>query len=226
VQDRGAGVPFEHALRHERGHQGATHAVGVFVHQEHTVGVAVEGQAQVSSVLDHRALHVFLVAGIDRIRRVVGKGAVELHVQGDQLRGEPFEQLRDHQAGHAVRRVRDDGERSERVEVDESEEMPKVLLEHVPVLHPAAVSRRRGKVALGDGPDVQQARLLADGPGPGEAELQPVVLRGVVAGREHGPRDVQPAAGEIDHVRRSQPDVHDAGALRQDAAGERIGQRG
>src|ERR671914_303200 len=57
-----------------------------------------------------------------------------------------------------------------------------------------------GHTRLDGGADRGEAGVLADRGGPRPAELDPVVLRGVVAGGEHRARHAQRAGGEVEHV--------------------------
>ena len=78
VEDGGPGVLGQHGPGHQGGGERARHRLGPLVDEEDAVGVAVEGQADVGAVLEHRLLQVDEVLGLDRVGRVVGEGAVEL----------------------------------------------------------------------------------------------------------------------------------------------------
>ena len=95
------------------------------------------------------------------------------------------------------------------------------MLDHARRGHRRGAVHARRQVA-----DVAKARVLTDGGGPRAAELQPVVLRRVVAGGEHRPRQREPARGEVDQVGRGEPDVDHARALGRDPRDERLGERG
>ncbi len=69
-----------------------------------------------------------------------------------------------------------------------------------------------------------EARLLADGGGTGAAELDAVVLGGVVTGGEHRPGSVEPARREVDEVGGCQADVDDVGSCQHSTLGERRGE--
>ena len=58
------------------------------------------------------------------------------------------------------------------------------------------------------------------GPADRQAELDAVVAGGVVRGGEHGAGRVELAGGEVEHVGRGQPDVHDVESLAEHALGE------
>ena len=63
------------------------------------------------------------------------------------------------------------------------------------------------------------------GRAPSAAQLDPVVLGRVVAGRDHRARHVQAAAGVVQHVGRAEAALDHVGALGRGAPGERLGQR-
>ncbi len=69
--------------------------------------------------------------------------------------------------------------------------------------------------------DLLQAGLLADRRRAGPAELDAVVLRGVVARGEHRAGRVEAPGREVDEVGRSQADVGDVGAGERGAFDER-----
>ena len=62
------------------------------------------------------------------------------------------------------------------------------------------------------------------GRAPGQAELHAVVLRGVVRGREHRARRVEPAGREVHEVGGREAEVDDVDALGAHAVGERGGE--
>ena len=80
----------DHGGRHVAADEGA-----LLVDQEHAVGVAVERDAEVALVLDHRALQIENVLRLDRIGLVVGEGAIELEVERDDLARQAGEDPRD-----------------------------------------------------------------------------------------------------------------------------------
>ena len=69
--------------------------------------------------------------------------------------------------------------------------------------------------------DLDQPGLLADRRGAGPAELDAVVLRRVVAGREHRSRRVEPPRREVAHVGRRESDVGHVGTGEGHALDER-----
>ena len=70
--------------------------------------------------------------------------------------------------------------------------------------------------------DVGEPGVEADRDRFGAAHLDPVVLRGVVAGREHHPGQPEVAGREVEPVGRAQPDQHRVGAGPVGPARERL----
>ena len=99
--------------------------------------------------------------------------------------------------------------------VDERADVVGVLVEQLALL--VAAGLRPGVGARGAAPPRPSSRISAspvswpDGPGPGQAHLDPVVAGRVVRGREHRPGGVEPARGEVHHVGGGQPEVDDRG---------------
>jgi hypothetical protein len=128
-------------------------------------------------------------------------------------------------AAHAVAGVDDDLQRPQvRQARDQRLEVvavagQQVLLRDAPG---GPVGRRQPGVeeALGVGADLAQPALLAHRRGAGQAELDPVVLRRVVAGGEHRTGDVQRAGGVVEQVGRAEAGVDDVGALARRALRE------
>ena len=69
--------------------------------------------------------------------------------------------------------------------------------------------------------DLVQTGVRADRDGSGAAHLDPVIAGGVVARGEHGPGQVQAAAGEVDLVGGRETDLDHVDALAGRALGER-----
>ena len=94
-------------------------------------------------------------------------------------------------AAHAVAGVDDHLQRPHLREVDERAQEGCVVAEDVTLGHGAGLGLLAGEAvaAVEDGlaevADLRQAGVLADGAGAGTAQLDPVVLRRVVAGGEH-----------------------------------------
>ena len=74
------------------------------------------------------------------------------------------------------------------------------------------------------GLDLHQAGVLADRAGPRQAELDAVVLGGVVRGGEHRARSVELPGGEVHEVGGGQAEVDDVEPLGAHAVGERGGE--
>ena len=157
------------------------------VDEEHAVGVAVEREPDVGAEVEHRALEVLEVLGLDRIGGVVRERAVELAVEDRQRERQAFEHLR-------ARRARPCRWRCRRrplsgCSTDDVDERPHVLAERrragrrcstLPGDLAARRHARRDHLL-----DLREAGLLADRRGAGAAQLDAVVLRGVVARGEH-----------------------------------------
>ena len=118
-------------------------------------------------------------------------------------------------------------------DVDERADVVGVGVEHRTVLERRQTVRvELGRAAgahsseqgLGGGLDLGQPGVLADGPGAGQAELQPVVPGRVVGGGEHGAGRVEAAGGEVEQVGGGQPEIDDRPPLRPGAIGEGRGQ--
>jgi hypothetical protein len=227
-----------------RGHQGRdgarAHRVAPLVDDEAPVGVAVEGQADVGAVLDDGPLQVDQVGRVERVGLMVGEAAVELEVQRDdpqrQCRqpGRLLEHGRHGEPAHAVAGVDYDGQLAGTAQVDQPAQVGRVVGEQV-LLGDRAGRLDRGvpgvrallpgsEVLLGQLAHLGQPGVLTDRPRAGPAELDPVVLRRVVARREHRTGGVQDAGGVVQAVGGAQPDQDDVTAGRRDAFGESAGQ--
>ena len=193
------------------------------VDDEAAVGVAVEREAEVGAVLDDRALQVDEVRRVERVRLVVGEGAVELEVEGHDLErqrgraGRLAEHRGHREPAHSVAGVDDDLQRADAAEVDERAEVARVVAEDVDALDAAGCrdgvdARRRGSrrpVA-----DRRESGVERDALRTGARELDAVVGGRVVARGEHRRRGVHRAGGEVALVGRAQADRHHVGAAR------------
>ena len=185
------------------------------VDEEHPVGVAVEGEADVGADLEHPGLEVAQVLGLDRIGRVVREGAVELAVQDLEVDRQALEHGRHDEAAHAVGRVGHDLERAQRrpstKERTWSAKARSRSSDSRPPAGPVAGGTPSAAIALiSRRPDV-----LADRPGAGQAQLDAVVLGGVVRRREHRAGGVEGAGREVHEVGGGQAEVDDVEALRR-----------
>ena len=165
---------------------------------------------------------------------MVGEVAVELGEEDLHLEGQPLEDLGGHQAAHPVGRVGHHLQGTQRPTCRRTSARGRRRRRAPSAARSGA---QRGRVGsggpsaaplveqrLGRGLDLGQAGVAADGAGPGQAELQPVVPGRVVGGGEHGPGGVEAAGGEVEQVGRGEAEVDDVGALGPGAEGERLGQ--
>ena len=222
----------------EGGDGARAHRLAALVDDEAPVGVAVEGEAEVGAVLADRGLEVDEVLRVEGVGLVVGEGAVELEVQGDdgeRQRVEPGTGAQDGRHGvaaHAVAGVDDDGEGR----MPDRSTRPRGRRRSRPRTSRSVGARAAARWAGGGGGDVAgedplgevadlgEAGVLADGAGAGAAELDAVVLGGVVARGEHGAGQVEGAAGVVEAVGAGQADERDVDASAADAVGEGRGQ--
>jgi len=207
VHDSLTRMPVEYSRGDDRGGRRATHGLSGIVDEEHAIRVAVEGEAYVGADIEHGALEVFEVLELDRIRGVIGEGAVEIAVENGERERQSFEHLRHHEAAHAVRGVGDDHERFQRGDVYERTHVIAEGLEEVDVLDPARDLAARGHTGRDHLLDLREAGLLAHRRGAGPAELDAVVLRRIVAGREHRAGRIELARREVDDVGGAKADV-------------------
>ena len=75
----------QHHVGDDRRGERAGDELALVVDEEHPVGVAVEGEADVGAGLEHPGLEVDQVLGLDGVGRVVREGAVELAVEDVEL---------------------------------------------------------------------------------------------------------------------------------------------
>ena len=217
---------LEHRGCDERGRERPRHARAGLVDEEHPVRVAVERQADVRAHLAHLGGEIDQVLGLDRVRGVVGKGPVELLIEVLDLEGQWAEHEGGDEPAHPVGRVRDDVQRPQSGGVDEPPDVGRPGLEQVE-------NARGREVAacglldelLGQRLDLDEAALLSHRTGARQAQLDPVVLRGVVRRREHRRGAVEVARGEVDKVRRAHAEVDDLGPACSDALGKRARER-
>ena len=182
--------------RDDRGGGRAADRLALVVDEEHAVGVAVEREADVGAEVEHRALEVLQVLGLDRVGGVVRERAVELAEEHGQRRTAGLRTPSGTTSPPmplAVSATTLSGRSAD--DVDER-------------AHVLAERRRAGRRARpcpatsprDVTPDATislicvQAGLLADRRGAGAAQLDAVVLRGVVAGGEH-------RAGRVERAR-------------------------
>ncbi len=113
VDHLAAGLLLENRLGEQRGREVAGDELARVVDEEAAVGVAVVGDAEVGALLAHLLDDELAVLGQQRIRLVVRERTVGLEVAAHDLDlRQPLEHRRQHRAGHPVRRVDDDPQRS------------------------------------------------------------------------------------------------------------------
>ncbi len=164
-----AAVAREFAGGDQGGDGGGGDRFAALVDDEAAVGVAVEGEAEVGALLPDPLLQVDEVGRVERVGLVVGEGAVELEVQGDDGERQSGEDGRDGVAAHAVARVDDDLQRADAGDVDERAQVGRVVLEGVAAGDGAGggggLRGARAAPLLDKGADVGEAGVLADGGG-------------------------------------------------------------
>src|SRR6478752_3523306 len=224
------------ADRDEPGDGAGRDGLAVGVDDEAAVGVTVEGEADVGTVLTHGGLEVDEVGGVEGVGLVVREGAVELEVERDDLEwqlGQPAaraEHGRHRVAAHAVAGVDDDLERARTGQVDEAAQEGGVVTEQIARRHRAGTPGRVREAGptveqpLGEVADLGETRVLAHGAGRRPAQLDAVVLGRVVARREHGAGEVEGAAGVVEAVGRAEPDDGHVDAARGHTGGEGRGE--
>src|SRR5215204_5467387 len=158
---------------------------------------------------------------------MVGEGAVELEVHRHVLEGEALEDGRDHLAGHAVASVDDYLERPQILRVDEAEAVFGVVFCYVGLFDGARVLRCGRKVSPDDEvEDFAQASVAGEGDGVFAAELEAVVVFGVVRGGDHGAAGFSEVPhGEVQGVGRDELEVEHVGPSLRYAFNERLLQR-
>ena len=222
VVDHGpARVTIEQCRRHDRGRGRAGQGVAALVDEEHAIGVAVEGEPHVGAGLDAPgpAGRAGSPAGSGRrggsgtCRRAPGTAPRARRAgrgRPPARRGRPCRsRCRPRRAAVAGRRRRRRSGRGRR-------------------RRPAGRPRCGcpGDAAGANSGPPASSRMRPSplssptGRGPGQAHLDAVVARRVVAGGEHRAGRVEPPGGEVEQVGRDQPDVGDVEALGEDAGGE------
>ena len=222
VDDRGARFLGQLAGGDQGGEHARADQLATLVDEEAPVGVAVEGQTDVGTGLDHLGLQVDEVGGLDRVGLVVREGAVELEEQRHEVDVDPAEHRRRGEPGHAVARV-DDHREVTAVHRRQREQVGGVVVQHV-LLGDASGRLGDRRLTPGDAvADLGEPGLHADGRGERTAHLDAVVAGRVVARGEHRARALHPARREVELVGRGQPDQHHVGACLGRTLGERAG---
>lgn len=150
---------------------------------------------------------------------MVGERAVEFEVHRYEVDGQAREDGGNGVAAHAVARVDDDLQRPDGRQVDQGQQVGRVVGERVALGDGAGDGDRlrgaRFGPLLDQGADLQEPGVLAHGCGARPAELDAVVLRRVVRGGEHRAREAQAARGEVQLVGRAEADEGDVRAARR-----------
>lgn len=161
---------------------------------------------------------------------MVGERAVQLEVHGDDVEREPFEDGGDGVAAHAVARIDHDLQRTDGRQVDQGPQVGRVVGEGVALGDVTGGGDRLRSTLLGplldQGADVGEPGVLAHGRGAGPAQLDAVVLRRVVRGREHRTGQAEAAGGEVQLVGRTEADEGDVRTTRRRTACESRGEAG
>src|SRR5215218_9797934 len=214
VEDGGPGLLLEDVLGDERGEQISGDSLTLLVHDEDPVGVPVEGGPEVRVLGHDPLLQLLHVLRLDRVRRVVREGAVELEVHRDVLERQLLEDGGEHLAGHAVAGVHDDLERTEAIGVYEGQAVFGVILGDVARFDGAGVLGGFGQLAGDDEvPDLPDAVLARECDGVLPAQLEAVVLLGVVGSRDHrSTRLFEVPDGEVQRVGRDETHIQDVRA--------------
>ncbi len=224
VDHRRPGLPGQFTRCHQAAHRRRRHRVAALVDHEAPVGIAVERQADVGALLAHERLQIDEVGRIQRVGLVVGEVAVQFEIQRQHRdRTDRFEHRRRGVARHAVAGVDGHAQRARTRDIDQRMQKGRVVGQHVAVGDGAARCLAvTGRVDTGDQlvADPAQAGVGTHRLGARPAEFDAVVGGGVVAGGEHRTRAVECAGGEIELVRRGQPDPDHVQAAGHHALGE------
>src|SRR5215208_1817006 len=209
VQDGRARLLLEHVLRYEGGRQVARDGRAVLVDNEAPIGVTVEGYPEISPLCDHVLLELSDVLGFDRVRWMVGEGAVELEVHRYVLEREVLEDGWDHLASHAVAGVDHDLQWPQARRLYKAQAMFRIVYGDVRLLNGTRVFRGAGEIPWDDEvTDLGEPGVPREGDGFLPAEFEAVVVFGVVRGRYHGPAWLlEVSYGEVERIGRDQPKV-------------------
>src|SRR5215211_6945446 len=214
VQYGRARLLLEHVLRYEGGRQVARDGRALLVDNEAPVGVTVEGYPEVSTLCDHTLLELSDVLWFDRVRWMIGEGAVELEVHRYVLEREVLEDGWDHFACHAVARVDHNLQWPQALRLYKAQAMFRIVYGDVGLLHRTRVVYGVGEIPGDDEvADLAETRVSREGNGFLPAELEAVVIFGVVRGCYHGPAGLlEVPYGEVERIGRDQPEVEDISA--------------
>ncbi len=129
----------------QRGDGVAVDEPALFVDDEHAIGIAVEGDAEVATMLSNLGLQVDHVLRFDRARRMVREASVELEVERHHLARQALEDVRYRLAGHPVAGVDGDLKRLDLRALDERQAVLREIVENVTMRdRPGRGARRAG----------------------------------------------------------------------------------
>src|ERR671910_631445 len=202
---------LQHVLRYEGGREVARDRRALFIDNEAAVVGSVEGHPEVGALFDHALLKLLDVLGFDGVRWMVGEGAVELEVHRYVLEREVLEDRWDHFACHAVSRVDHDLQRPQVLRLYEAQAVFGIVYGDVGLLHRTRMFRGVGELPGDDEVgDLPETRVSREGDCFLSAELEAVVIFGVVRGCYHGPAGLlEVPYGEVERIGRDQPKVED-----------------
>src|SRR5215211_1279184 len=211
VQYGRARLLLQHVLRYEGGRQVTRDGRTFLVDNEAAVGVAIEGYPEISTLCDHALLEFPDVLGFDRVRWMVGEGAVELEVHRYVVEREVLEDGWDHFACHAVSRVDHDLQPPQALRLYKAQAMFRIVYGDVGLLQGTRVFRGVGEIPGDDEvADLAEPRVSREGDGFLPAKLEAVVIFGVVRGCYHGPAGLlEVPYGEVQRIGRDQSKVED-----------------
>lgn len=178
-----AAVAGEFPRRDQGGDRGRRDALTPLVDDEAAVRVAVEGEAEVGALGHDPGLEVHEVLRVEGVGLVVGEGAVEFEVHRYEVDGQVREDGGDGVAAHAVARVDDDLQRTDRGDVDQGQQVGRVVGEGVAPGDGAGGGDRpwgpgRGPL-LDQGADLGEPRVLAHRGGAARQSLMPLYWAGL-----------------------------------------------
>ena len=213
VDDRRAAILLQKGAREQAHDVIPVDEAPLFVEEEAAVEIAVEGDAQVGARKPHRAACHFAILFEHRVRHAVREVAVGFVMDLGEAERQLFREQVERDAGAAIAAVADDRERPQLVDVDIRKYViapGRLDVEGHDVAAPGRIDELAG---LGELADVLEARVLADRPRLFAHELEAVVVRRIVARRDHDPAVEPERRGrEIHHLRAAEADVHDVDA--------------
>ncbi len=217
---RGAGAG-DLAQGDDGGHGGRVHRLAALVDDEAAVGIAVEGQTEVGTVLEDGFLEVDEVRGLERVRFVVRERAVELEVERHDLDRERRQagRLAEHggngQATHPISGVNDDLDGPDAGQIDQFAQKRSVVGQDVDIPDAALLCHQLetvDDVFLGALPHRGEPGVAAETLSTRPRELDAVVGGRVVAGREHRPCGLEITGREVRLIGRAQAEKDDVRA--------------